>query len=59
MFVLCESMGGEFQENMETTESRFFGLSEIPKLAEEKNNMDQIRMCFAAAADPQWNVLFD
>ena len=52
-------MGGEFQENMETTESRFFGLSEIPKLAEEKNNMDQIRMCFAAAADPQWNVLFD
>ena len=59
VFVLCEAMGGEFQENMETTESRFFGLSEIPKLAEEKNNMDQIRMCFAAVADPQWNVLFD
>ncbi|MCH1984338.1 NUDIX hydrolase [Ruminococcus sp. OA3] len=59
VFVLCEALGGEFQENMETTESRFFPLSEIPELAAEKNSMEQIRMCFEAAADPQWQVQFD
>ena len=59
VFVLCESLGGQFQENTETTDSGFFGPEELPGLAEEKNNAEQIRMCFEAAADPGWKVLFD
>ena len=58
-FVLCEVTGGSFQSNIETTESRYFSLDEIPALAEEKNNKEQIAMCFAAYQDENWKVPFD
>lgn len=58
-FVLCEVTGGSFQSNIETTESRYFSLDEIPALAEEKNNKEQIAMCFAAYLDENWKVPFD
>lgn len=59
VFVLCEKIGGEFQVNTETTESRYFDLSELPLLAEEKNCQEQIAMCFAAYQDEGWQVQFD
>ena len=46
VFVLCEVLGGNFQSNIETVESRYFGLDELPVLAEEKNTREQIEMCF-------------
>ena len=58
-FVLCEVTGGSFQSNIETIESRYFSLDEIPELAEEKNSKEQIAMCFAAYQDENWKVLFD
>lgn len=58
-FVLCEIIDGEFQENTETTESRYFSLDELPDLAEEKNTEAQIRMCFEAYRDKNWEPLFD
>ena len=58
-FVLCEVTGGSFQSNIETTESSYFSLDEIPALAEEKNNKEQIAMCFAAYQDENWKVPFD
>ena len=58
-FVLCEVTGGSFQSNIETTESRYFSLDEIPALAEEKNSKEQIAMCFAAYQDKNWEVQFD
>ena len=52
-FVLCQPISGAFAENIETTEARYFAMDELPaKLA-------QIEMCFAAYADPNWQVQCD
>lgn len=59
IFVLCEITGGEFRENIETSGSAFFGLDELPLLAEEKNNAGQIRMCFEAYHSENWQTTFD
>ena len=48
VFVLCKVLGGSFQPNIEKVDSRYFGLDELPVLAEEKNNKEQIEMCFSA-----------
>lgn len=59
VFVLCEVLGGNFQSNIETVESRYFGLDELPVLAEEKNTREQIEMCFSAYRDENWQIEFD
>lgn len=59
IFVLCTVIGGKFEPNIETVESRYFGLDELPVLAEEKNNKEQIEMCFKAYASDNWQTLFD
>ncbi|WP_394925058.1 NUDIX hydrolase N-terminal domain-containing protein [uncultured Robinsoniella sp.] len=59
IFMLCEAVGGAFRENIETVESGYFGLDELPLLAEEKNNREQVEMCFRALADDAWKVPVD
>ena len=60
IFVLCNVIGGEFTENIETTEIKYFSLDEIPNnLAEEKTNNEQIEMCFNAYKDEKWQTQFD
>ena len=60
VFVLCELLGGEFKENTETTEIKYFSLDEIPQnLANEKTSMEQIEMCFRALNDSYWQTKFD
>ncbi len=59
IFLLCSVTGGAFRENIETVESRYFGPGELPVLAEEKNNEEQVRMCFAAYEAENWETLFD
>ena len=59
VFVLCSVTGGAFEQNIETVESRYFGLDELPVLAEEKNNREQIEMCFDAYHSPNWKTLID
>lgn len=59
IFILCSVIRGEFEANIETTESRYFGLDELPELATEKNNEEQIRMCFEAYHAEHWKTLFD
>lgn len=60
IFVLCNVIGGEFIENIETTEIKYFSLNEIPNnLAEEKTNNEQIEMCFKAYKDEKWQTQFD
>ena len=60
VFVLCELVGGEFKENVETTEIKYFGIDELPEnLANEKNNKEQILMCFEAYKNPDWQTQFD
>lgn len=60
IFVQCELLGGEFVDNIETTEIKYFALEEIPKnLATEKNTKEQIEMCFNAYNNPNWQCEFD
>lgn len=59
IFSLCEKTGGEFVPNIETTETGYFSLEDLPELAEEKCNRDQIEMCFQANADENWKTQVD
>lgn len=59
IFYLCEVLGGESIENIETTESRYFSKEELPELAEHKCNKEQILMCFDAYQSNHWTVTFD
>lgn len=60
VFVLCELLGGEFKDNIETQGIGFFGVGELPSpIAEEKTSLNQLKMCFEAARNPNWQVVFD
>lgn len=60
VFLLCSAIGGSFQENSETTGSDYFSETELPELATEKNNEEQIKMCFEAyRAGDKWKTMFD
>lgn len=59
IFILCEPVEGEFEKNTETIQRDWFPLENLPVLAEEKTTKEQISMCFEAAADKDWKVLFD
>lgn len=59
IFVLCSVNGGAFRPNIETTGSGYFGLDELPPLAEEKNNAEQIRLCFDAHRSGRWKTVLE
>ena len=60
IFMLCAATGGGFEENIETTGFDYFAEDELPELAGEKNNEEQIRMCFDAyRAGDKWKTFFD
>lgn len=60
VFVLCDILGGEFIENIETTGTQYFSLDNLPSnLAEEKSNKEQIEMCFNAYYEKNWQTQFD
>lgn len=48
VFIQCEYLSGQFEENLETVDARFFPPNEIPELSENKTNLNQIRQCFEA-----------
>ena len=60
IFVLCRAIGGEFAQNIETTETAYFSAEELPEqLAAEKTSREQALMCLDAAAGRLPGVLFD
>ena len=60
VFFLCTPLGGEFAANSETTERAYFSQEALPApLAEEKVTREQLLLCFAAHADPDWVTQFD
>ncbi len=61
VFVLCDYKKGSFRENSETLEARWFSLEEVEdlNLDNNKNTLDQVKMCFAAYYDRTWQVLVD
>lgn len=59
VFVLCELIGGEFAENVETTEIAFFDVENLPaNPAKEKTTEQQIKMCFEAYEEENWQPYF-
>lgn len=58
-FVLCEFINGDFKENIETDESRLFSLDNLPILSTERNNYDQIKMCFDFNENQNLDTIFD
>lgn len=59
IFVECKFVSGRFKENIETTESGFFALSELPPLSLNKNTRGQIEMCFTAQKRSVHEPFFD
>lgn len=59
IFVLCTALGGQFQPNIETTQSGYFPLNALPPLAVWKNTAEQIAMCFDAHHARHWETVFD
>lgn len=59
VFISCRELSGAFVPNIETIQSGYFSLEDLPKLAEEKNTVEQVELCFAANADPDWQTYFD
>ena len=53
-------IGGHFKENIETIGYDYFSEDNLPQLATEKNNKEQIKMCFEAyRAGNNWKTLLD
>ena len=59
VFLLCNVIDGSFIKNIETTGYDYFSLDNLPTLATEKCNKEQIQMCFEANNDKNWCVKFD
>ena len=59
IFVLCYEIGGKFEKNVETVESKYFDEDHLLELSTEKNNEEQIHMYFEAYRHPNWKTLFD
>ena len=59
IFYLCESLGGDFVPNMETSESGYFPENGLPPLAVEKRSEEQVGMCFRAYQAEVWTAPFD
>lgn len=60
IFMLCSAVGGNFEPNIETIGFAYFAEDEIPQLATEKNNEEQIKMCFDSyRTGEEWKTLFD
>lgn len=59
MFVLCNLLGGEFEKNIETEESGYFDINELPPLSIGRNTIEQVKMCFKANLSKEEDVIFD
>ena len=56
IFVLCSLVGGQFRENLETSESGWFSLIELPELDLEKTTPEQLQVCFEARRAEHWET---
>lgn len=59
IIYLCESTGGSFTENIETTESAYFDENSLPALSLARCSEDQIHLCFRAYEESLWEAQFD
>lgn len=59
IFVECDYLNGEHQDNIETSDSGFFRMDALPELSHTRNTIEQVKMCFEARGKEVFNVEFD
>jgi ADP-ribose pyrophosphatase YjhB (NUDIX family) len=59
IIVECELLEYKFKENSETVESGFFAADNLPELSVERNNLNQINLCFKAKDCLNFETVFD
>lgn len=59
IFVQCQYIENKFIENIETEETDFFSLEELPELSETRNTEEQIKMCFKCKDNNVHQAYFD
>ncbi|ADL12751.1 NUDIX hydrolase N-terminal domain-containing protein [Acetohalobium arabaticum] len=59
IFVECEFLSGEFEKNIETSDSGFFSVTDLPPLSLGRNTKEQIRSCFEARRKDYHKAIFD
>ena len=59
IIVECELLEYKFKENSETLESGFFEAENLPELSVERNNLNQINLCFEAKNSIVFQTIFD
>lgn len=57
--VLCRFISGEFQENSETSDSRFFSMDSLPELNVRKTDERELSLCLEAHLAKHWNPVVD
>ena len=59
IIVECDLLKYCFEENSETLGSGFFSSDNLPELSVERNNLDQINLCFEAKKHKLFEPVFD
>lgn len=59
ILVECDLIDHNFKNNTETLESGFFSLESLPELSVERNNLNQINLCFKAKKSEFFETVFD
>jgi ADP-ribose pyrophosphatase YjhB (NUDIX family) len=59
IFVECELIETSFKENIETLDAQFFKADMLPPVSFERNNPDQIKLCFDARDSKLFETIFD
>jgi ADP-ribose pyrophosphatase YjhB (NUDIX family) len=59
IFILCEEQGGKLNGGMETSETGFFGLEELPVLSVPRITEEQIRLMFEYKNNPDKEAVCD
>lgn len=59
IIVECDLLEYNFEENTETLGSGFFSFDNLPELSVERNNLNQINLCFEAKEHKLFEPVFD
>lgn len=59
IIVECDLIDHSFAKNSETLDSGFFELDNLPELSVERNNFNQVKLCFEAKKHLAFEAKFD
>ncbi len=59
VFVECELIENNFAANTETLDAGFFPADSLPPLSNERNTLEQIKLCFEAKKHKIFETVFD